>query len=524
MVIAIVVLLIGSLLVAGALTLVRGDIQLTSTETAQKKAYFAAVSGINEYKYRLNVEPGAWKACFSTTQTVPGTTDETYEVKTLGANGHAKCEANLQSTVIETAGSASGTFRVESTGTVGKAGTAGYAQRKIVATFKHPGFLDYVFLSNYEVEDPTTTGANSANCEHYYLARKAGGWLNECPAIDFIAEDELKGPFHTNDAVSICGFGGTSPIFGRKSPGTDTIEMNGGHYAGTDGPCSNTPVLQGKYTEAAPTLLPPEEPDAELLQAAGYIFKGRTVIELEEGSPNKMKVTIYNSVTKKFEKETKNFPTNGVVYAENVASCPAYSPFVYDKGYETDETTPTCGNVYIKGKYTESLTVASANDIVIIGNLETTQETPGGKPIGVGLLGLIAHNFVRVYHPVECTSSCTNNSFSCNGTNQSKATDPRGWGALLNPVVDAAILATKHSWIVDNFTCGSSLNKLTVWGAIAQFWRGRVTQGVSGGGYPSKNYNYDERMATGQPPSFLAPTATSGWRITRETQPQNGFG
>jgi hypothetical protein len=66
--------------------------------------------------------------------------------------------------------------------------------------------------------------------------------------------------------------------------------------------------------------------------------------------------------------------------------------------------------------------------------------------------------------------------------------------------------------------CGNPLGELTVWGAIAQFWRGRVTAGAGKGGY-IKSYNYDERLATSQPPSFLAPTSSGSWKISRETAP-----
>ena len=57
----------------------------------------------------------------------------------------------------------------------------------------------------------------------------------------------------------------------------------------------------------------------------------------------------------------------------------------------------------------------------------------------------------------------------------------------------------------------------TVWGAIAQFWRGRVTRTYNGIPY-AKSYNYDERLATNQPPNFLAPTSSS-WNIYCETSP-----
>ena len=68
--------------------------------------------------------------------------------------------------------------------------------------------------------------------------------------------------------------------------------------------------------------------------------------------------------------------------------------------------------------------------------------------------------------------------------------------------------------------CGANLGELTVWGVIAQDWRGRVTAGSGGAGY-AKNYNYDERLKTKQPPNFLSPTTTS-WYVSRETQPCEG--
>ena len=117
-----------------------------------------------------------------------------------------------------------------------------------------------------------------------------------------------------------------------------------------------------------------------------------------------------------------------------------------------------------------------------------------------------------------------NSSKGCaeKATNLNSTEDPNHWGSLENPVIDAAILSTKHSWIVDNYKCGEQLGKLNVWGSIAQFWRGPVgTSGNSGTGY-IKNYNYDQRLATQQPPNFLSPSSTS-WKLSRETAPPTSF-
>jgi hypothetical protein len=510
MIFAVMVMFVSSLLVAGVFVAAEGEIRLTHTTTAQNKAYYAAEAGIQAYLYQLNSTPNYWTECPSASErAVPGTTDEKYSYETLSATKAPgkKCEAKLLSTIIESSAlTANGTFRIKSTGKAINSTSAGkttYEERSIVATFYHAGYLNYVFLSNYEVEDPLTLPGKPKTCEHYYTYREEHGLSGECPSFPFIGEDELKGPFHTNDAVDISG----SPSFGRNTK--DLIEMNEGFYGGA-------PTFIGTYVKGGATLSPPAT-DEELLETAGLKFKGRTVIELEEGSPNTMSGTTYNAKGEKEEFKKKPFPANGVIYVENnskVASCTIeYSPFVYDKNYEEEEKTPYCGDVYIKGKYTESLTVSSQHDVIVIGPIETTHEG-SGKPTGVGTLGLIANDFVRVYHPVNGSGTGTKNSCP-GGSNQSKGEDPRKWGSNENLVVDAAILSTKNSWIVDNFACGSSLNELIVWGAIAQDWRGRVT---SGGGYPHKNYNYDERFKTEQPPSFLSPSTTSGWKITRETE------
>ena len=85
-------------------------------------------------------------------------------------------------------------------------------------------------------------------------------------------------------------------------------------------------------------------------------------------------------------------------------------------------------------------------------------------------------------------------------------------GTMTNVQIDAAILAMKHSFMVDNYFCGGPLGTLTLNGSITQLWRGPVGQG-SGTitqGY-AKNYNYDDRLRYRTPPKFMDPVA-SAWR------------
>jgi Flp pilus assembly pilin Flp len=530
MIFAVMVLFVATLLVAGAFTAVNGDVKLTRTTTAQDQAYYAAQAGLQAYLYRLNSNASYWEECKTVSKVaVPGATDETYSYETLPSTAAAakgkSCEAGKAATIIESSNSATGTFRVKATGEA-KNGTSPKEKRSIVATFTHPGFLNYVFLSVYEVEDPSTTGATQVNCEKFYTEGRSS---YECPAIPFVPGDKLNGPFHTDDSVALCG----STTFGRKGY-NDPIEVKGSFYAWPQGFfCSNSPKIYGeKITGEKVSRLEPPSTDYELLESSGATFVGRTVIELEGGQ---MKV-----VNAEYPKGlTEAYPSSGVVYVENKegSTCPKYTPF---NGNETYEDDAACGDVYIKGTYSKSLTVGAQNDVIIVGNLtEASTGEASVQPTGTATLGLIAEEFVRVFHPVRCSSrwgcSDTKSHGSVNGScsyqDQGAGEGPpeewglsyfkkgSGWGTLNNPVVDAAILSTKHSWIVDHFLCGNSLGTLHIWGAIAQFWRGRVCCADTlepGSGY-LKDYEYDERLKTNQPPSFLSPTSTGGWKIERET-------
>jgi Tfp pilus assembly protein PilX len=637
MIFVLAAMLIGGLLVAGALAAASGDQSLSRKSTAQTASYYAATAGVQRYEYELSHNPNFWVECPAlSVRDVPGAPEEEYTATTLAAKGYTKCENGVQASILETSGAARGTFRVLITATAGTG--ANKTTHKIVAVFSHPGFTKYVYESNYEVEDPSNFSPEPTNCEHYYLERKAKNLLKTCPPIQFAAEDKVNGPLHTNDAADLCAEGTKKPTFGREGR-EDAIEMLGGHYS--EGSCKNEATFKGKYTEEAEALLPPET-DSELLESASYKFSGRTVLVLHTGTPNTMTVT-NNGAT-----STKEFPSNGVVYVENSSEgcgIGKYTPF------GSNTTTDTgCGDVYVSGSYTESLTIASANDVIVNGDLTTTHES-NGEPTGGGTLGLIAENFVRVYHPVKekyevanyvpkseapvgteclteakinakvtsgskivtglsstsglargtkvsgtgipsgttinsvrnsteieltekatsnsnpdqltfktatgltyfsgikkcveaaktgytfheselldvkpCSNSekyvsegeCeyTNTASSCDAPNLSASEDPNKWGALENPTIDAAILSTKHSWIVDNYKCGAKLGELNVWGSIAQFWRGPVgTGGGSGTGY-IKNYNYDQRLYTKEPPNFLSPIATS-WKLSRESE------
>ena len=117
---------------------------------------------------------------------------------------------------------------------------------------------------------------------------------------------------------------------------------------------------------------------------------------------------------------------------------------------------------------------------------------------------------MRIYHPVTPARDSSTDCGTASGGNVSNDT-----GSLTNPYIYAAILALNHSFIVDNYDCGAQLGTLHVYGAIAQQFRGPV--GTIGNSGYLKDYNYDDRLKTTEPPYFLNPVSAH-WSVSRETE------
>jgi hypothetical protein len=575
-------MLVASALVASAFIANAAEVHLSSTVTAQKKAYYAAQAGISWYLFHLSqngsylnyctTPPGLeekknplnqlYKAVSGREElkatelhTIPvnetTSTGQQFAIQlipeTSAPTNDEQCDPNkTYETMIERTGHWKGSFRIRSTG------FSGGEKRSIVATFKNVGFLDYVYYTVYEEEDPATypskwsshTSAEAeAECQHPYTSRPS--W---CVNIYFDTGDEVKGPLHTEDHVGVLG----KPIFGRES--SDPIEFgtaansgcgspDGGYSEETAGGGCSNPEFNGTHVpvKEVKSIQPPPS-DNELVKWAengGYLFKGYKEVILEETQIRVKKPGVEETG------EVKSWPSNGVIYAENEGAC--------NEEYRTYHTyypgPSNCGDVFIRGKYKRSLTVGAANNVVVDGNLVTVPNT-NGSPEGAAELGLIANGFVRVYHPVArwdgsctvsfgscgpCPSNTTGNttekkcewnnsatechapSITGTGTAENPNPLPGTEATMKEPIIDAGILALNHSWTVDNLQCpegGGYLGPLVVHGAIAQKFRGIVAIGSSSGYL--KNYEYDNRLQAGEPPHFLNPVEAA-WKIERET-------
>lgn len=520
------------LLAAVAVAAVNGDTQLTRRDLDGKLAFEAAKAGIDDYSYHLTANSAYWAECTGVAapnavnqqestakrRPVPGQTGATYAIELIPATGQSTCNPATISTattsMIETGETLPGSFRIRSTG------FSGNAKASITATFKPPSFLDYVYFTQRETLDPVSYGfpnpspeltKANAQCSLTWQQGRYNEPIREvyneetrrtepeyCFKISFATGDSIKGPVHTNDAIAING----TPVLGRTSQ--DMIEVGAeppGWYPISAG---SEPKFLGTFVTRAPVLVPPaSNSQLAVIAQPSFRYTGQVRICL---SGTTMTVGSGGTCTGRY---SGSIPSNGVVYVSNGAcEDKPYSPFT-----ATYPETSGCGNVYVKGEYSGQLTIAAQNDIIINGNLTRANESNG-------MLGLIANNFVRIYHPfcasVFGTPTCTSTTAEtgirkCNG-------GENGAGTLINPEIDAAILAIEHSFIVDHYDCGAVTGTLEVEGALAQKYRGPVGTGTTTNpstGY-LKNYVYDNRLHYLEPPSFIDPKPAN-WVIGRET-------
>lgn len=563
MVTALGTLFIVSILSATAIAAAGGDIRLSRYDQDDKQAYAAAEAGINDYLAHLNEDSNYWAQCtgpsgnpypavnqqFTGTaptarkwRLVPGSSSH-YSIELVPRSGKTACDpADPVGSMIDD----DGNFTIRATGAICATATlcnASKNKRAITSTFRRTGFLDYLYFTDLENKDPTylslslpdgvtTQSTNSSGvadggpdllnwaadkCKRHYWGTQAGGegrkempiWRGQynygtgyqpagssitldtnfaCGEITFANDDKVNGPFHSNDDIQLCG----SPDFGRSGK-NDRVEVTGDGFRPSPG-CggANPTFFPGPLGTKAPKLdLPPSNGALRQQASTDFLFSGPTTLRV-----NGTNVTVTNAQRNGGAAYTVPLPANGVIFVQNVACAFGYKPAT------TDVLDGGCGTARVSGNFASDLTISAEDDIIIDGNFTRSASST------TAVLGLVAKNFVRIWHPVNNpgTGSCANRG----------GTPPAG--TPFNITVDAAILSLAHSFTVDNYDCGAPLGNLTVTGVIAQKHRGIVGVGGStiSSGYV-KNYNYDERLKYRSPPYFLDPVQAA-WRTLRQSE------
>lgn len=548
---------VGSLISMGAWSAAHSDVSLQQTDRYEKRAFAAAQAGLSDYVQHLSSDSSYWSYCDAPPNNgdpgalndtdigtlahpkrrwLPAGADESlpfqYTIDLIPTNGYATCKAssNRTATMVD---QSNGTFRVRVTGRSGPPipNTATinpdpanpgnfvaksvasieqwrqlrWKRRSVVIDFRRRGFLDFAYFTDQEGQDPTLQAdpvfAGSKCNVHYYGGRdqwdgtksywNGSAWTKPlCTEIQFASNDDMKGPFHTNDGIDAVS-GATFGNVGKN----DRIEISADNCPERDqahGGCGNNratfngPLVTGNAN--APELTLPEENEDLAIYGEpannGYTYYGATKIILK--SNGTMDVT--NNGTTVLGKP---YPGSGVIYVAQKPGCTSFD------GKHNYQFPANCGSVEVEGTYNVPLTIAAQNDIVITDDITALTTAPDA------VLGLIANDYVRVRHYVtgDSNGNILNDSTSCTNSGTKRVN-----------TIQAAILALRHSFFVDNYRCGADLGTLTIKGGLTQKYRGTV--GTSGGTGYDKDYNYDYRLRYLTPPYFLTPSL-SGWRISR---------
>jgi hypothetical protein len=494
-----------------AMTAVLRGAQLGRSDQDGKIAMAAAQSGLEDYLSRLNGDQDYWRG---------GNTDPANQAftaagrsiqGTAGAGGRYRYE--VLSDVDETA--RTGVVRLLVTGTSSPGAGRQGAVRSLSATLKPRSFLDFAYLSDIEVIDPALTGSDPG-CANYAYG-PASRLSRTCPSIIWRAGDRVDGPLHSNDALTIEGpVDFTHPRTESSWPDIEGASATARTWQGS------ATVLAGHRPVFAPTLPLPEantelvkavEPDVDGDGATGpgcyytgptrIVFEGTTMRVLSPGTSRSDTPDRCLTVTARDVEQVKPVPP--VVYVAPTADACTEGAVGYPlpgeavvRGGPGDSawgrsTNYDChrGTVHVQGTVDGQVTVAAADDVVVTGDLLIQD---GGT--GTDVVGLIAGNHVWVHHPVDAA-----------GENLP--------GTQAVGTIQAAILSLRHSFVVQNWDTGAPLGTLTVLGAIGQKMRGPVgaSDPDSGAAYGYlKDYRYDTRYQSVQPPYFLKPAANL-WQV-----------
>lgn len=532
------------------LTYATQSLRTVSNARDWNQALFAADAGISDYLARLNADSNYWQSidCDNLALKGPnapgnscGWTSSTSEgwvgVPTTDAEFHY--DVNTSSTPVN------GTVALTVTGRDGD------ETRTVQVRMRREGFGEFLYYTVYETTDPANTAVYGASaptkvipCSKYHWAGRSS---STCTDISFATSDQIDGPLHSNDTLAMSG----SAIFNGTVTTSDPACKSGikaDCYSGSGSPVFNKGVgyraeitMPESIGDLRQHVNPATSADPGCLYTGTTRIKilnpGTTYSTMQVWSPQTVGSLNPGCGTPPLNGQTLSIPHDNLIIVQDVpasqtrdaagailptGSCPAN--YVVPKsgtlpGYplagtatsgdfamSLNESKCTYGNLYVEGALKGRLTMAADNNIIITGHL-----TYAGGRTGTDVLGLIAGNSVKVYHPATCTSYSSTTLKCSAGTHLDR---PLGAGKFTNPNINAAILTLQHSFGVQQYNIGGTLGNLNVFGTIAQRFRGAV--GTSSGGSIVngyvKKYVYDTRLRYSPPPFFLNPVRSS-WGV-----------
>jgi len=515
-----------------------------SSDANWNAALAAAYAGVDEYQSRLSADTSYWRygnnaSAFSSASVVspPPAPNPAFGVGPGGSWASivdSEDRAQFRYEVDNSHYASAGRIRVRSTGKVGE------ATRTVVADLKQEGFIDFLYFTDYEVQDPSIVGTNKLECFQPGTKTLKYSWesrpLTGCNDLAFLESDDINGPLHSNDTIRACGTDFNGPVtsankatpFSRMNSSGSAVGCKVSNFA-----LSGFPAYSGGVIGMPPTnaqLMKETRTDLTVdVPRPGCLYTGPTQFTFDKHgnvnikSPFTQKTRIANEAAtagsdppecgaiaqlQSVAGATIKVPDNNVMYVQNVpalaGNANAWAPGTLPKDFKCETTskregwsfgsggypvsneaspsvtTYDCrgGDVFVKGQFNGAATIAAENYVYIVGDITYVDQQDD-------ILGIVGNNAVWVWNPVRSNGTAINAD---------------------NRTIHAAILSVAHTFQVQNADKGGSQGVLTVRGAIAQKYRGIVYS--NGNGY-TKNYVYDDRFKVQAPPKFLNPVTTT---------------
>lgn len=549
------------ILVTSALAFSVSGLVKASSDQNWSAASSAAYAGVEEYESRLANDNaymiyGNTAAPFSNTSalTLP-TGPQTNPAFGVGASGTwgavegSGGRATYRYEVDTSKYSSSGILRIRSTGRVGQ------ATRTIVANLKQQGFIDFLYFTDYEIEDPDQNGDDVATCVKYAWQGRPTPTppTSACSDIAFGNSDVINGPMHSNDTIRACDatFNGIVTTANNPPTGLRYLKQDSNGSS-----CSGQVFSKGNPTYSPKVGMPQTNSEMKsetrsdlpiaVVAMPGCLYTGPTKITLTSDG----KMTVRSPWTKKTNVAgepaisgttparcgTPGNVTNGLasttgatvdvldrnlIFVQNVPTAagnpntwPASGADMYPASY----TNAVCaagngigypmsgeyvasvagsygcrnGDLFVSGALSGAMTLAAENYVYVTGDITYVSAQDD-------ILGLVGQNAVWVWNPVKVSGG--------------------SYSTLLgnDRTISAAILSVAHTFQVQNYNRGGTQGTLTVKGAISQKFRGIVRSGSNG---YTKAYLYDDRFRYIAPPKFLSPVSTTyGVNVVVEVKP-----
>ena len=487
-----------------------------------KAALAAAQAGIDEYISQLSASGGQYwtnggvDANNPAFDTVPATRPATVVVGACQAAAVRAARFCYKVLTPKTVTAAEGYIDLMVTGSSTPPGGGAAVTRTLTTTLRPKGFIDFVYFTDVEVVDPVLLGHPAGCADYHYDGRST----SQCANIRWADKDEVDGPLHSNDALLVEG----DVRFLNPRTESSWPKDKGGepdhlwwteHDKGPKQDPGFLPVYAAKLplpvgNQELLKYVMPKLDSSTNLNRPGCLYTGATRIQfvgtsMKVLSPNTTNapVNCLNVLNRANEQTLAIPPVIYVKPASGACTGVGYprSHELTDAKYVTATNYEACrGTAFVEGTVDGQVTVSAEDDVLVTADLVVQDRN------GTDIVGLVAGNYVWIYHPIDDKPiDEKKHEPPCIEPNCPKKSDFENLLDEAHTVdeIDAAMLSLRHSILVQNWDMGDHLKELTIFGALAQKFRGPV--GTSAGTGYDKDYIYDERLRLLQPPFFLAP-------------------